>query len=220
MKLKAILFDHDGTLVDSEITHYKIWQEILSGYDIDLSEQDYKDYHSGIPTIKNAAIIIEKHDLSIPAQELIDKKEALTHEFLNKTPFPLMQGAKETIQDFHNAGLRLGIVTGAGRFGVDSTLKGHQLEEYFEVITTGEDVMKSKPDPAVYQLALDKLGLKAAECIALEDTENGIRAAISAGLVCCAIRNDFSSSHDLSNATQEFDDMESARHWIISNHIS
>ena len=65
-----------------------------------------------------------------------------------------------------------------------------QLEQYFDVITSGEDVANSKPDPAVYLLAMERLGVTANECVSIEDTENGIRSAIASGLVCCAVRND------------------------------
>lgn len=217
MKLKGILFDHDGTLIDSEVTHFQLWQKVLERYSVELAEQDYKDFHSGTPTPKNAEILVKKYSLSVSPQQLAQQKETATHEFLNKQTFPLMPDSRATIEHFHRLGLKLGIVTGAGRFGVSSTLKGYQLESYFDVITTGEDVKKSKPDPAVYLLALKKLGLQASECIAIEDTENGIKSAISAGLSCLAVRNDYSSSHDLSAATKIFNSMGEARAWIIKD---
>ena len=129
-----------------------------------------------------------------------------------------MPDSLATIQHFNKVGLKLGIVTGAGRFDVSSTLQGHQLEHYFDVITTGEDVANSKPDPAVYLLAMERLGVKPNECVAIEDTENGIRSAIAAGLICCAVRNDYSVGHDLSVATDVFANMNDAKNWIINRY--
>ena len=217
MTLKAILFDHDGTLVDSEVTHFQLWQEILDKYKVELSEQDYKDFHSGTPTPRNAEILVEKYKLNITPRVLAEEKEKITHEFLALNTFSLMPDSLATIQYFHKMGLKLGVVTGAGRFGVSSTLQGHRLEQYFDVITTGEDVTNSKPDPAVYLLAMKRLGVKPNECIAIEDTENGIRSAIAAGLICCAVRNNYSAGHDLSIATAVFDSMNEAKNWIIKN---
>lgn len=217
MNLKAILFDHDGTLVDSEVTHFQLWKEVLEKHNVELSEQGYKDFHSGTPTPRNAEILVEKYKLAITPKALAEEKEKLTHAFLEKNTFTLMPGSLATIQHFYKMGLKLGVVTGAGCFGVSSTLQGHQLEQYFNVITTGEDVAKSKPDSAVYLLAMKRLGVKPNECVAIEDTENGIRSAIAAGLVCYAVRNDYSTGHDLSIATAVFDCMNDARNWIIKN---
>ncbi len=217
INLKAILFDHDGTLVDSEGTHFQLWEAILDKYKVKLSEQDYKDFHSGTPTPKNAEILVEKYKLKIVPQVLAEEKEKITHTFLAHNTFSLMPDSLATIQHFHKMGLKLGVVTGAGRFGVNSTLQGHKLEKYFDVITTGKDVTNSKPDPAVYLLAMKLLGVKSNECIAIEDTENGIRSAIAAGLICCAVKNDYSSRHDLSIATAVFNNIGEAKNWIINN---
>ena len=213
-KLKAILFDHDGTLVDSAVTHFELWKTVLEKHNVELAEQGYKDFHSGTPTPRNAEILVEKYALTITPQTLAEEKEKLTHEFFTNNTFPLMPDSIDTIQHFHKMGLKLGVVTGAGRFGVESTLQGHQLTEYFDVITTGEDVIKSKPDPAVYLLAMERLGVEPDECVAIEDTENGIRSAIAAGMVCCAVKNDYSAGHDLFIATKVFDRMEDAKEWI------
>lgn len=219
MKLKGILFDHDGTLVDSEVTHFQLWKTVLDKHGVELAEQGYKDFHSGTPTPRNAEILVEKYSLSTSPQTLAQEKEMLTEAFIKEQTFPLMPDSLSTIEHFYSLGLKLGVVTGAGRFGVLSTLQGYKLEEYFDVITTGEDVTHSKPNPAVYLLALKKLGLQANECVAFEDTENGIRSAIAAGLVCCAIKNDYSMGHDLSIATEVFDSMGDAKNWVI-NHYS
>ena len=220
MKLKAILLDHDGTLVDSEATHFQLWKEVLDKHNIELAEQGYKDFHSGTPTPKNAEILVKKYNLTITPKALANEKEKATHEFLAKNTFPLMPDSRKTIQCFYGKGLKLGVVTGAGRFGVASTLQGHRLETFFDVITTGEDVDRSKPDPDVYLLAMKQLGLQANECIAFEDTENGIRSAIAAGLICCAIKNDYSAGHDLSIATQVFDNMGEAKKWVVETYKS
>ena len=217
MTVKAILFDHDGTLVDSEATHFQLWKTILAHYQIQLAEDGYKQFHSGIPTARNAEILVEKYQINSTPQELAKQKDILTNAFFATQCFPLMPGVKDTLQTFYDVGLTLGIVTGAGRIGVDTTLAGHQLSDFFSVITTGEDVRLSKPDPAVYTLAMDKLGVSAQECIAIEDTENGIRSAVEAGLPCLAVKNAYSASHDFSQATFIFDSMIEAKNWVINH---
>lgn len=101
---------------------------------------------------------------------------------------------------------------------MNSTLKGHDLENYFDVVSTSEDVVKSKPDPGVYLFALKQLGLNAEEAIAIEDTENGIKSAKAAGLICCAVKNEYSGSNDLSIADVVFDNMNEPKEWISTKY--
>ncbi len=214
MKIKAILFDHDGTLVDSETIHFEIWQELLKKYNVLLPEANYKTYHSGTPTPRNAEILVEQFNLSVSPIDLAKDKNRDTNIFLETSKFPLMPFVKDTIKYFHGLDLKLGVVTGAGRYGVDSTLKGHKLEKYFDVVSTSENVVNSKPDPAVYLFALKQLGISAEEAIAIEDTENGIKSAKAAGLICCAVKNEYSTSHDFSKADAIFENMDDAKVWI------
>lgn len=213
-KIKALLFDHDGTLVDSETIHFEIWQELLKKYDVILPEANYKSYHSGTPTPRNAEILVDHFKMAISPIDLAKEKNQSTQLFLGNQKFPLMPYVKDTIEYFHALGFRLAIVTGAGRYGVNSTLKGHNLEKYFDVVSTSEDVAKSKPDPGVYLYALQQLGISSKEAIAIEDTENGIKSAKAAGLICCAVKNAYSASHDLSLADEVFENMREAKEWI------
>jgi len=214
MKIKAILFDHDGTLVDSETIHFEIWQELLKKYNVMLPEANYKAYHSGTPTPRNAELLVEQFNLSVTPIDLAKDKNKSTKIFLETSKFPLMPFVKDTIKYFHGLDLKLGVVTGAGRYGVDSTLKGHRLEKYFDVVSTSENVVNSKPDPDVYLFALKQLGISAEEAIAIEDTENGIKSAKASGLICCAVKNEYSASHDLSKADEIFENMDEAKVWI------
>ena len=214
MKIKGILFNHHGTLVDSEATHFGIWQELLKKYNVILPEANYKKYHSGTSTLRNAEILVDHFNLSVSPSDLAEDKNKSTKVFLETLKFPLMPFVRDTIEYFHALNLKLGVVTGAGRYGVDSTLKGHKLEKYFDVVSTSENVTKSKPDPGVYLFALKQLGISAEGAIAIEDTENGIKAAKAAGLICCVVKNEFSASHDLSKADAVFENMGEAKDWI------
>ena len=218
MRIKAILFDHDGTLVDSETIHFEIWQELLQKYHVTLPELDYKNYHSGTPTSRNAEILVNQYGLGITASDLAKEKDEFTIAFLDTKQFPLMPFVRNIIDHFYKLNLKLGVVTGAGRYGINSTLKGHDLAKFFDVVSTSEDVEKSKPDPSVYLFALKELGLNADEAIAIEDTENGIKAAKAAGLICCAVKNEYSASHDLSSADVVFECMDEAKEWISSQY--
>jgi len=217
LTIKAILFDHDGTLVDSEPTHCRLWQEVLRTHGAVLTEQHYKDYYAGMPTAANAADLAERFAIEDSAATLAEAKYAITRRFLARNAFPLMPGVREVLPLFQANGLRLAIVTGAGRNGVEATLRAHSLHGIFETIVTSDDVRYSKPSPECYLLAVERLGLEAQDCVAIEDTEHGVAAAAAAGVACLAVPNEMSKHHDFSRATAVFSDLVSAAAWVGGN---
>lgn len=218
LALKAILFDHDGTLVDSEGSHFRMWLEVLESFGVTLSEQDYQKYYAGMPTPANAIRLIQQFDLTTSADQLIEEKYQANRAFLSKAAFPLMPGARESIQRFHGLGLKLAIVTGAGREGTDATIITYSLDRYLSTSVCSEDVIHSKPSPDCYLLAIKRLGVSANECIAIEDTEHGVRAATSAGIPCMAIPTEMSRHHDFSLARNKFIDVSAATKWVIDQY--
>lgn len=214
MPIKAVLFDHDGTLVDSEPTHFRMWQEVLTSYGVTLSEKQYKDYHAGMPTTANAIDMVSRFAINEDPATLVDAKNAVMRTFLARAAFPLMPGVKDVLSSFRNDGLRLAVVTGAGKNAAQATLHAYSLHEFFETIVSGDDVTQSKPAPDCYLLAIKRLGLSPSECIAIEDTEHGVNAATSAGVVCLAIPTDMSKHHDFSKATAVLSELKAAASWV------
>lgn len=220
MTIKAILFDHDGTLVDSEGVHYRMWQRILESYGIALTIEQYIQYYAGIPTASNAQRMIDNYSLlTITPSILIEEKNLATQAFLSSESFPLMKGAREAIHYFKRQGLKLAVVTGAGSEGVHVTLQSHNLQKYFSTVVSGDDVKHSKPSPDCYLLAAQRLEVDVSECIAIEDTENGIAAAVSADIPCVAVFSSMSKHHDFSNAIKTFGGLREATKWIAGNYV-
>lgn len=214
MSLKAVLFDHDGTLVDSEGVHCRHWQILLADYGITLSDADYRANFAGIPTPANAARLVGEHDFAIDAAELAARKDEITKAHLSTDAFPLMPGAREALERLHAEDMKIAIVTGAGGHGVRSTVEAHGLGRFVHGIVSGDDVENSKPAPDCYLLALETLGIAACDGLALEDTRNGATAAVAAGLTCCAIPNAYSAHHDFTPAQHRFQDLDTAMGWI------
>jgi HAD superfamily hydrolase (TIGR01509 family) len=220
MTIQAILFDHDGTLVDSEPEHHKHWAEVVSHFDVALEQQFYKENYAGLPCEATAVNMVLHFNLTIDPLLLAERKNSKTREYLSQAAFPLMPGAIETLDYFYDAGLKLAVVTGASREGINATLKFYQLDKYFSTIVSKDDVKTSKPAPDCYQLALKNLGLDVHQAIALEDTEHGVISAVAAELICLAIPNEMSLSHDFGAANETVGDMLAAKSWIIANHLS
>jgi HAD superfamily hydrolase (TIGR01509 family) len=216
-RIKAILFDHDGTLVNSEGIHHGIWQQLLAGYGLELSDAEYKAHFVGVPSKESAAALVQRRNLAVNPSQLLKQKEALTKSYLDLQAFPLMPGALEAVAAVQLLGLKLGIVTGAGPDGLFATLRDYGWSQCFEVVVSGEDVQRSKPAPDVYLLALSKLGIQAHEAIALEDTATGVQSATNAGLVCIAVPHEHSANQDFSMATHVMPSMSHATAWLSAN---
>ena len=217
--IKAVLFDHDGTLVDSEHSHYEMWVSILKSHGIVLSVEEYMMHCAGIPTPANAVAIVDRYSLAISPSDLIEAKSLATESFLSKQAFPLTSGARESIGLFRQQGIKLAVVTGASREGVDATILSNGFRDIFQVVVSGDDVAKSKPSPDCYLLATQRLGLNASECMAIEDSENGVTSAVSANVPCVAISTPMSRHHDLSKAIRTFGNLNEASLWIARNYI-
>lgn len=213
MSLKAVLFDHDGTLVDSETTHMALWRKAIEPYGVTITDEEYCQTLLGVPAERNAEILIEQHGLSLSIEELVATKLGHTHRFLASSCFPQIQNADFILRDLAEQ-LRLSLVSGAQRVCVEASLNGHDWNGLFEQVVTGDDVPVNKPDPTSYLTAMSLMGLCADECIAVEDTQSGVRAATAAGIPTVAIRNQFSASHDFSTAAVEVPDLNAAYRWI------
>lgn len=218
-RIKAILFDHDGTLVDSEFVHFQMWATILKNYGVRLTEEDYINDYAGIPTPANAIVMVDKYRLSITSDALKFLKDLATEHYLANQAFPLVQGAKEVILSLSQEPIKLAIVTGAGSDAPRATIASNELDEYFETVVSGNDVEHSKPAPDCYLLAVKRLGLAPSECIAIEDTANGVSAAVAAHIPCVAIATKMSKHHDLSKATSVVSSLEEAKNWIKKNYF-
>lgn len=210
MSLRAILFDHDGTLVDSEPVHFQMWATVLMRYGITLSEQQYIAHYAGVPTRANAIDLVRRFELDEDPATLAEMKNAATNDFLLKSAFPLMNGVLDAIVEFRRAGLKLAVVTGANANGVYATLRANDLQTHFTTIVSGDDVRVSKPAPDCYFLAFEKLELRAADCLAIEDTQHGLQAANAAGIRCLALPTHMSRHHNFDCATAILDGMPQA----------
>ncbi|MGP4845818.1 HAD family hydrolase [Marinobacter sp. 1Y8] len=214
MPIQAVLFDHDGTLVDSEQVHLKLWNAVLGEYGLQLSDQQYKDFYAGVPTPANASDLVSRFGIPTSASDLAEAKNLETVRHLNRESFPLMPGVVQTISSFHRLGLKLGVVTGASAHGVRATLRANKLEALFCLTVSGDDVLRSKPAPDCYLQALERLSLPPEDCVAIEDTEHGLRAAAMAGIKCVVVPTGMSRHHDFSLASAVLPNMNAACEYV------
>lgn len=182
--LAAILFDLDGTLVNTDPIHYKIWQDILRDYGIEIDENFYKTRISGglNPTI------IPKILPQLSAEEVMQLAEDKETRFRELGPqLKRLAGLDEVLLWTEKHGLKRGLVTNAPRKNVDFMLSALGLTESFKPVIVAEETTAGKPDPTPYKLALRSLNIVPEQALAFEDSPSGIIAAVGAGIFTVGI---------------------------------
>ncbi len=218
-KFKALLFDLDGTLVDSEHFHFNTWNELLAESNIQLEYTDFLKNYAGIPLPGNAQRLKELYAIETPLELLISRKEDLTVERLKTSVIGLMPHVQETLDFFLGKGIKMALVTASKRADVDEMFRKNGLNKYFDLMITRSDVTNSKPDPESYNLAVERLGLEKSECLVFEDTLNGLRAAKAAGLTCFAIQANIDDHLKLSAADRIFLDFQLVKDFLIETEL-
>lgn len=187
---RAILFDMDGVLIDSEPTHEKAIVALSSELGETLTDHAIIDSFKGAPEKFMAGRLMELYPAqSSTAEELIRRKVGLYARLFHHVT--LIPGAEEFVEESHAAGLKLGLTTSASRSTQELTFETFGFAPYFDTIVTGEDIINGKPDPEPYLLTARKLGADAKDCIVIEDSINGVRSGHAAGCAVIAITTTF-----------------------------
>ena len=177
--LRAILFDLDGTLVNTDPLHYETWKDILNHHGVTIDHNSYKVYISG----RTNPVIIQDllpHLSTTEAEQLAIDKEARFREIaLNLQP---LTGLWKFIEWIEKQQLQKAVVTNAPPENAKFMLDVLQLADIFKLVILAGKMTVGKPDPAAYQLCLEKLGISAQEAIAFEDSRSGIKSAVGAGI--------------------------------------
>lgn len=201
--VSAILFDHDGTLVDSEPIHCQLWNRVLKPFAVTLSFEEFVSVSVGVPTKATAVQLVKDYQLPVSADTLMASKVEQVERYLHTQAFPLFDGAKEMVMWAHQQGYKTAIVSGARRDEVLATVKAYGLSDYLQVIVTADDVAQNKPSPESYQQAMLALGVTPEQCIAIEDSPSGIAAAKAATIKTLAVRHPYVEAPSLESAYQQ-----------------
>lgn len=188
--IKGIIFDYDGVLGDSDAFNNYACKEAAKKCGIELSTDIYKECAPGGATIKDIATCIVTHyGMSEKVEEYIGYKRQYDEEYVKVVP--VLPSVIETIQNLHNKYI-LAVNTGTRHALVDGFLGKYDLTKFLKFVIASEDIKKGKPDPESYLLSCEKLGLKPADCMVIEDGVSGVIAAKAAGCYVVGITNNVS----------------------------
>ncbi len=180
-KIKAIIFDMDGVLIEAKDWHYEALNKALELFGMEISRYDHLVTYDGLPTRKKLEMLSVERGLPGQLHEFINTmKQQYTMEIVYSKCKPMFFH-EYALAKMKNEGYRLVVCSNSIRKSVQVMLEKAILLDKLEFFLSNEDVVKSKPDPEMYNLAFSRLGLKPAQCLVLEDNEKGIKAAEESG---------------------------------------
>lgn len=200
--LKAVIFDMDGVIIDSESIHREVEKKIFNSLGVNISDEEH-DTYVGMTSMGMWREIKSRHNLkeSSSVEELTKMSVENYIKFIqgNKSIEPI-EGVVELIDDLHKNNIKLAIASSAVRKSIETVVCMFRLEKYFNIRISGEDIKRGKPEPDIFLMAAERLGVQPEDCIVVEDSKNGVHAAKKAGMKCIGFRNQSSGDQDLSSA--------------------
>lgn len=195
--MRALIFDFDGLIVDTESPSLAAWEGVLAGYGLTMPAALWRSVIGGRSCRATVLNHLEQHIGPFDPEPVVRRWSEVNLALVAAQP--LRAGVADYLRSGLAAGLRLGVASSAGGDWVASQLRRVGVRDYFDVLSTCER-RPPKPAPDVYLAALETLGVAAREAIAFEDSPNGVTAAKAAGIYCVAVPNDVTVSLSFASA--------------------
>ena len=199
MPIRALIFDFDGLILDTESTEYQSWQELFTTHGCQLSldrwidcigrPRGYFDFYAHLEEMKG--VVIDREQIRTERHARVRELNLLQ---------PIQPGLVDYLHDARRLGLKIGLASSSSRVWVHGHLERLALYHYFAATKCVEDTGTHKPDPAPYLAVLDALSVLPDEAVAFEDSPNGIASAKAAEILCVAVPNPMTQHLQLNHA--------------------
>ena len=204
--LKAVLFDMDGVIVDSEPLHRKAYYTMFKDVKIDVTEELFTSF-TGQATYTICERLVNEFNLAHNPTELVQlKRSHFKYLFENDKSLQLIDGVLDLIKDYHRNGLKLVLASSASLPNINRVFDRFDLNKYFTDKLSGADLKASKPHPEIFINAAAASGFGITECMVIEDSTNGMKAANKAGIFCVAYKSEHSINQNYNFADLIIDD--------------
>ncbi len=218
--LKAVLFDMDGVIVDTEPLHRKAYHQMFNDVNINVDAKLYESF-TGQSTLNICKRLVTYFKLNETHEHLMTlKRKHYSYLFTHDEDLTLIDGVLELIKDYHANNITLVVASSASMTGINQIFERFNLNQYFSAKFSGADLKQSKPHPEIFIKAAKSTGFKNAECMVIEDSTNGIKAAHAAGIFCVGFKSKHSTGQDYSLANyviNNFEDIKTAKQNIFFN---
>lgn len=188
---EAVIFDLDGTLVDSMWIWHEIDIEYLARFNMVMPD-NLQNSIEGMSFYETAVYFKKTFDIPDSLETIMDNWNEMALDKY-KNVVPLKEHVREFLQKLSELGIKMGISTSNSRILTESLINAKKIDKYFDAIVTGSEVTKGKPEPDVYLKAAEKLNAEPAKCLVFEDLPFGIMAGKRAGMRTCAVEDTYSA---------------------------
>jgi len=185
--VKAVVFDKDGVLADSESINLRAAFEVFRAHGYELGPDDEPSIVGKHP-IDYVPELARRVGMGEAEQRRVIDEQDVVYNRIWQEQGRLFEGAREALEAVRRRGLGVGLASSSTRREVDAFVDRFELAAFFDVTLSLDDVVRAKPDPEIYVLAAQRLDVPASEMLVVEDSEHGIRAAKAAGAICVAVR--------------------------------
>lgn len=180
-KIKAVLFDMDGVLVEAKDWHYEAFNRALDVFGLPISRSEHLSLYDGLPTKTKLKMLTEKKGVPVELHQFLnDLKQRYTTDIIVTNCRPVFN-VEYALARLHAEGYKIAVCSNSIRASIEMMMDKSALTPYIDKIISNQDVTKGKPDPEMYLKAMAAFNLCPEECLILEDNDNGIRAARASG---------------------------------------
>ncbi len=199
-KIECVIFDMDGVIINSEELHKKAYFETFNSIGVDVSEQLYKTF-TGSSTLNAFQKLVSHFNLDLNPNELVlDKRKRYVDYFENDPNLDLVDGVYEIINYFFDKGITLILASSSAMVNINRVFDRFNLHQFFKAKISGADLKESKPNPEIFIKASSLSEISKQNCVVIEDSDNGIKAANDAGIFVFGYNNPLVTDQTLKNA--------------------
>ncbi|WP_442265994.1 HAD family hydrolase [Tenacibaculum sp. ZS6-P6] len=204
--LKCVIFDMDGVIIDSEELHKKAYYQVFESLNLEVNETLYTSF-TGSSTLNAFQKLVAHFNLNEQPEDLVLNKRKRYVDFFETDPnLKLIDGVEDLIKYFYSKGYVLVLASSSAMVNINRVFDRFNLQKYFKAKISGADLKASKPHPEIFEKAVHLGGYNKEECIVIEDSDNGIKAANDAGVFVVGYDNPIVTNQTLENADMVISD--------------
>ncbi len=214
IKGRAVIFDMDGVIFDSERMVLVCWERLAEKYHLSRMREAYMPC-IGVNDARMKEIMKEFYGRDFPHDAFREEASVLFHEMVRQEGLPVKKGVRELLAYLTKRNIPVGLASSTRLALVTEELTAAGLYEYFQAVTGGDQLKRSKPEPDIYLMACEKLGVRPEETYAVEDSYNGIRAAHSAGMMPVMVPDLLQPTEEMyEKSVAVLEDLVRVREWL------